>query len=78
MLIFDDILRWDGFGGKLRLASGKCKLRIYDFNRGDSGGLVHLKPVVVVATDLADSKMTVRSCCGHIATTVVRNHHIVP
>ena len=78
MLIFDDILRWDGFGGKLRLASGKCKLRIYDLNRGDSGGLVHLKPVVVVATDLADSKMTVRSCCGHIATTVVRNHHIVP
>ena len=40
--------------------------------------MVHFKPMVVVATDLADSKMTVRSCCSHIATTVARQHNIPP
>jgi len=78
MLIFDDIFYWEGFGGKLRLASGKCLLKIFDLSRGDTGGVVHLKPIVVVATDLADSKMTVRSCCSHIATEVVRKHNIPP
>ena len=78
MLIFDDIFHWQGFGGKLRLASGKCRLKIYDLSRGDTGGVVHLKPVIVVATDLADSKMTVRSCCSHIATEVSRKHNIPP
>ena len=78
MLIFDDIFHWEGFGGKLRLASGKCLLKIFDLSRGDNKGVVHLKPMVVVATDLADSKMTVRSCSSHIATTVARKHDIPP
>ena len=77
-IIYDDVYHWEGFGGKLRLASGKCLLKIFDLGRGDSGGLVHLRPVVVVATDLADSKMTVRSCCSHIATTVARQQDISP
>lgn len=78
MLIFDDIFHWDGFGGRLRLASGKCHLKIFNLSRGDVGGVVHLKPMLVVATDLADSKMTVRSCCSHIATTVARQYNIAP
>ena len=78
MLIFDDIFHWEGFGGKLRLASGKCLLKIFDLSRGGSGGVFHLKPMVVVATDLADSKMTVRSCCSHIATTVAMQFNIAP
>ena len=78
MLIFDDIFHWEGFGGKLRLASGKCLLKIFDLSRGNTSGVVYLKPVVVVATDLADSKMTVRSCCSHIATEVARRHNIPP
>ena len=78
MLIFDDIFSWDGFGGKLRLASGKCMLKIFDLNKGEGQGLIHIKPIVVVATDIADSKMTVRSCCSHIATMVVKTHGISP
>ena len=70
MVIFDDIFAWEGFGGKLKLGSGKCRLRILDLNKGDAGGLAHLKPIVVVASDLPDSKMSVRSCSSHIATTV--------
>ena len=78
MLLFDDIFHWEGYGGKLRLASGKCLLKIFDLSQGDTGGLVHLKPIIVVATDLADSRMTIRSCCSHIATQVVREHNISP
>jgi hypothetical protein len=78
MLIFDDIFHWEGFGGKLRLASGKCLMKIFDLSRVDMRGVVLLKPIVVVVTDLADSKMTVRSCCSHIATTVARKHGIAP
>ena len=51
MKIYDDMFTWEGFGGKLRLASGKCQLKIYDLNKGEDRRLVHLKPVVVVATD---------------------------
>ena len=76
MLIYDDIFHWEGFGGRLRLASGKCLLKIFDLSRDDTGGVVHMKPMLVVATDLADSKMTVRSCCSHIATTVSRQFNI--
>jgi len=78
MKIYDDIFSWDGFGGKLRLASGKCRLMIFDLNKGEDKGLVHLRPLVVVAMDLTDSKMTVKSCCSHIATMVAKKHHIPP
>jgi hypothetical protein len=78
MKIYDDIFSWEGFGGKLRLASGKCRLRIFDLNKDKDERLVHLRPFVVVASDLADSKMTVRSCCSHIATMVAKSHHIPP
>ena len=78
MLIYDDIFAWEGFGGKLKLASGKCRLRIFDMNKGDHKGVAHLKPMVVVASDLPDSKMSVRSCSGHIATTVVQKFNIAP
>lgn len=77
-LIFDDIFTWEGFGGKLRLASGQCRLRIYDFMKGDGKGVLHLKRYVVVATDHDDSRMSVRSCCSHIATMVAAGHGIPP
>jgi hypothetical protein len=78
MLIFDDILTWEGFGGKLKLASGKCRLKIFDLNKGDLKDVTHLKPIVVVASDLPGSKMSVRSCSSHIATTVVQQFNIAP
>jgi hypothetical protein len=78
MLIFDDIFFWEGFGGKLKLASGKCRLKIFDMNKGDQKQVAHLKPMVVVASDLPNEKMSVRSCSSHIATTVVRQFNIEP
>ena len=78
MLIYDDIFHWEGFGGKLRLASGKCRLKIYDLSKDQADGLVHLKPMVVIAMDHPESRMSVRSCSGHIATMVSQRFHIAP
>lgn len=78
MLIYDDIYSWEGFGGILRLASGKCRLRIYDLKQGDKQRLAHIRPIIVIASDVVDSPMSVRSCCGHIATGVAGEFHIKP
>jgi hypothetical protein len=83
MVIFDDIFEWEGWGGKLRLARGKCRLRIFDLNQGPHRGIVHLRPIVVVASDLPREGMqmgevSVRSASSHIATVVCRRFGIAP
>jgi hypothetical protein len=78
MLIHDDIYNWEGWGGQLRLASGKCRLRIFDLKRGNQKGLAHLRPMIVVVSDVPGSRMSVRSCSGHIATSVAREFKINP
>ena len=78
MIIYDDIFAWEGWGGELRLASGKCRLRIYDLEKGNAKGLAHLRPIIVIASDVPDSRMSVRSCTGHIATRVAEKFSIEP
>jgi hypothetical protein len=83
MLIHDDILSWKGFGGLLDLAAGRCRLRIFDLNQARDQNITHLKPIVVVASDLPDAtidlkKVSVRSCNSHIATQVVEQFQIDP
>jgi hypothetical protein len=76
MLVHDDIYSWEGFGGRLRLASGKCRLRIYDLTKEASRGTTPLRPIVVVVSDVPESRMSVRSCVGHVATQVSLDFHI--
>jgi len=78
MLIHDDIFYWEGFGGKLRLGSGKCRLRIFDLTADEKKGLAHLKPIIAVLTDIPESKMSVKSCASHIATTLTQKFDIDP
>ncbi|MFW6335281.1 MAG: hypothetical protein ACOC0W_08420 [Desulfosalsimonas sp.] len=78
MLIHDDIYTWEGWGGRLRLASGKCRLRIFDRRKGADSLVTILRPMVVVVSDVSGSKMSVRSCAGHIATCVTRDFDIDP
>jgi hypothetical protein len=78
MLIYDDIFAWEGFGGKLRIGAGTCRLKIFDLRRGEKKGLAHLRPIIVVATDVPESRMSVRSCVSHIATSVAKAFEIDP
>ncbi len=78
MLIHDDIYYWKGWGGKLALASGSCRLRIFDLKKDASKDLVPLRPIIVVVSDVPGNKMSVRSCAGHIATMVTKDFGIKP
>jgi hypothetical protein len=78
MLIHDDTFHWRGWGGKLGLGSGKCRLRIYDLNKKDEKKLSHLKSMVVVVSDVPGSNVSVRSCNSHVATMVAKQFEIPP
>ena len=78
MLVYDDIYSWEGWGGSLRLASGKCRLRIYDFKKSHKEDLAHLRPIIVIASDVPESRMSVRSCTGHIASCITKEFNIEP
>jgi hypothetical protein len=83
MMIYDDIFAWEGFGGVYQLAAGRCRLRIFDAGKGDPRGVAHLKPMLVLVSDLPDDQrklrqVTVRSCASHIATLVAQKFGIDP
>ena len=78
MLIYNDIFRWKGWGGKLSLASGSCSLRIFDQRGEKSGDLLLLRPIIVVVSDVPGNDMSIRSCSGHIATMVTQEFGINP
>ena len=83
MLIHDDLFSWEGFGGVLGLARGQCRLRIFDLSKDPNSRVTHLKPIVVVVSDLPESgspmkRMSVRSCCSHVASRVVQTFQIDP
>ena len=78
MLIHDDVFAWEGFGGPLRLGSGKCRLRIFNLGKTGPDGLAFMRPYIVVATDIPESRMSVKSCVSHIATSVANAFNIRP
>ena len=77
MIIHDDIYSWKGWGGKLKLASGKCRLQICDLKKGTEK-VAHFKPIIVIVSDVPESRMSVRSCAAHIATSVTKEFNINP
>ncbi len=78
MLIHDDVFVWEGFGGQFRLGSGKCRLRIIHLGKTGPDGLTYMRPFIVVASDIPESRMTVKSCVSHIATSVAKAFDIKP
>jgi hypothetical protein len=77
-IIYDDLFEWEGWGGKLRLGSGKCRLRILNLRSETTNKLTPIKPVVVIVSDIPGGAMSVRSCAGHIATQVTCRFNIDP
>ena len=84
MLLFDGIYSWEGWGGKFKLGSGRCRMRIFDLDTGEKRRVAHMKSIIVVVSDLprepgwAPNRMTVKSCPSHIATKAVREFNIDP
>lgn len=78
MVVYDDIYRWKGWGGKLGLASGSCRLRIFDLKMEGQKGLIIIRPIIIIVSDIPNNTMSVRSCAAHIATMVVKEFNIDP
>ena len=78
MLIYDDIFVWKGWGGLFELGSGKCRLRVYDLEKRRDRAFQHLKPFVAITADIPESRMSVKSCTSHIATSVAASFNIPP
>ena len=78
MLIHDDIFSWSGWGGKLKLGSGKCRLRIYDLTKDVKKSLMYLRPIIVVVSDVPGSKMSVRAATSHVVTMVAKEFNLDP
>lgn len=77
MKLFDDVLYWEGYGGKFNLAAGRCRLRLFDLSKDKPATVPQLKPIIAVVSDLPGDnpaqmkKVTVRACISHVATTIV-------
>lgn len=78
MLVYEGIYRWEGFGGRLRLPRGCCRLRIYDLARRAPEAVALLRPLLVLVADVPESPLSVRSCAGHLATSIARDFAIAP
>ncbi len=80
---YNDTFSWDGWGGKFKLSSGSCHLRIYDLQPSRKQDPLVIKSIIVVVSDLpetygASATLSIRSCAGHIATCLVRQFQIAP
>lgn len=62
----------------MRLASGKCRMRIFDLKKSNQKGLDYIRPIIVVVSDTAGSKMSIKTCSGHIATKITQEFDIDP
>ncbi len=85
MKIFDDIMHWDGYGGKFNLAAGRCRLRLFDLSKDQTGNVPQLKPIIAVVSELPGDrrqpsmkKVSLRACISHVATTIVHRFAIDP
>jgi hypothetical protein len=78
ILLYDDVYAWHGWGGTFKLGSGKCYMRIFDRSQSAQGPVAHVKPILVVLNDIPESSMSMRSCSGHIATSVTQEFNIDP
>ena len=62
----------------MNLASGKCRLRIFNLKKSSGKGLDYIRPYIAVVSDTVGSKMSIKSCSGHIATKITGEFDIDP
>lgn len=77
-ILYNGVFEWEGFGGRLQLAAGRCHLWLFDRGRENARHLSHLRRYVAVAADSPESRLSVKSCVSHIATRVSQRFQIEP
>lgn len=62
----------------MQLASGSCRLRLFDLQKQGGAGCAFIRPMVVIVSDVPGSGMSIKSCAGHIATQLSKTFQITP
>lgn len=78
MIIYDDIFHWEGLSKPLGLAVGSIRLRIYNLNQQRETGITHMRPVIVVVSDVPGEKISVKGWAAPLATFICREFAIDP
>ncbi len=76
MVIYNGIYHWEGLGRKIGLTAGKVRLRIFDLTDKAAGNVVHLRPLIVVVSDVPGEFLTVRGCAGPLASFISKEFAI--
>ncbi|ABW68485.1 hypothetical protein [Desulfosudis oleivorans] len=79
MILYNDIYHWEGLGKAFGLATGRIRLRIFDLDKApENRGVRHLRPMVVVVSDVPGESITVKGWAGPLASFISRAFHIDP
>ncbi len=78
MIIYNDIYSWQGLSGKFGLARGKIRLRIFDLSDDESADVLHLRPVIVVVSDVPGEQVSVKGWAGPLAGYIVKAFGLNP
>jgi hypothetical protein len=76
MVIYNDLFNWEGLSKKFGLAVGKIRLRIFDLNAGGKSEVLHLRPIIVVVSDVPGEKISVKGWAGPLAGHITRKFNI--
>ncbi|MDY6905713.1 MAG: hypothetical protein SWH61_13640 [Thermodesulfobacteriota bacterium] len=78
MILYNDIFQWEGLSKPLGLAMGKIRLRIFDLNQQRGSQITHIRPIIVVVSDVPGEKITVKGWAAPLATFICREFAIDP
>ncbi len=83
MKLYQGIFQWEGWGGVLKLASGKCQLTLYDLSSSEPRHIIPMETAIAVVSDIDEPRrqgqwVSIRSCAAHIATQVVEKFDLKP
>jgi hypothetical protein len=76
MIVFNDYYTWEGLSKKFGLAVGKIRLRIFDLSADGESGVLYMRPVIVVVSDVPGEKISVKGWAGPLASHITREFDI--
>ncbi len=76
VIIYNDIYHWEGLGKKFGLAVGKIRLWIFNLKNESLANVIHLRPIIVVVSDVAGEAVTVKGWAGPLASFISREFNI--
>ncbi len=78
MILYNGIYQWKGLGKPLGLAQGKIMLKIFRLDDDPADSVLHMRPNIVVVSDVPGDAITVKGWAGPLATSISGKFGIDP